>query len=141
MHGLITVLLTGLLVGGSTQPPARRGPPPSTQAPTARCSTQGVSVIRVRVLNSAGHQLSVPANAVIVSLHCGAPVGPKGIAELVAVPAGAHVVQVAALGCSPGSIKVNPGTADTVLTEIRLRTCYPVRHDSVSTSRPPRSGA
>jgi hypothetical protein len=108
------------------------------QGPTARCSAQGGSVIRVRLLDPAGRPLTVPANAVIVSLHCGAPVGPQGIAELVAVPPGPHVVRVAALGCSPDSTAVNSGTADTVLTEVRLRTCYHVRHDSVPSSRPPR---
>lgn len=106
------------------------------QGPTARCSAQGASVIRVRLLDPAGRRLMVPANAVIVSLHCGAAVDPQGIAELVAVPPGPHVVRVAALGCSPDSVTVSPGRAGTVLTEVRLRTCYHVRHDSVPVSRP-----
>ncbi len=108
------------------------------QGPTARCSAQGASVIRIRLLDPAGRRLTVPANAVIVSLHCGAVVDPQGIAELVAVPPGPHVVRVAALGCSPDSVTVSPGGADTVLAEVRLRKCYRVRHDSVSTSRRPR---
>lgn len=137
MHGLISVVAAALLLGGSVPLPDRRGAPPSTQAPTARCSAQGTSVIRVRLLNPAGGQLTVPANAVIVALRCGAPAGPDGIAELLAVPAGPHLVQVAALGCSPDSITVSSGTADTILTEVHLRSCYRVHHDSVSTSRPP----
>jgi hypothetical protein len=93
MHGLISVVATALLLGGSVPPLDRRGAPPSTQAPTARCSAQGTSVIRVRLLNPAGGQLTVPANAVIVApplrraggpgRHCGtsrrpgrAPSGP-----------------------------------------------------------------
>jgi hypothetical protein len=107
------------------------------QGPTARCSAQGASVIRVRLLDPAGHRLTVPANAVIVPLHCGAVVDPQGIAELVAVPPGPHVVRVAALGCSPDSVTVSPAGADTVRAEVRFRTCYRMRHDSVSTSRPP----
>src|SRR5262245_38841571 len=139
MHGLISGVLAGLLLGESL-PPDPRGQPPATQVPTARCSAQGqgTSVIQVRLLNPAGRQLTVPANVVIVSLHCGAPVGPGGIAELVAVPAGSHVVRIAALGCSPDSIRVSAGTADTILTEVRLRTCYPVSHDSGMSSPSPR---
>lgn len=138
MHGLIGLALGGLLLNGSTLPRDRGAPSPPAQGPTARCSARGAAVIRVRLLNPAGQRLSVPANAVIVSLHCGASVGPQGIAELVAVPSGPHVVRVAALGCSPDSIEVNSGAADTVLTEVRLRTCYHLRHDSVATSRPSR---
>ena len=140
MDGLINGVLAGLLLGGSALPPDRRGQPPPTQAPTARCSAQGrgTSVIRVRLVNPAGRQLTVPANVAIVPLHCGAPVGPEGIAELIAVPAGSHVVQVAALGCAPDSIKVSAGKADTVLTEVHLQTCYRVSHDSGPASPSPR---
>ena len=140
MHWATIGVLAGLLLGGSTLPPAPRGQPPSTQVPTERCSAQGqgTSVIRVRLLSPAGRQLTVPANVVIVSLHCGAPVGPGGLAELVAVPAGSHILRIAALGCSPDSIRVSTGNADTVLTEVHLRACYRVSHDSGTSSPSPR---
>ena len=127
VQGLISAVAAGMLPGGSILTPYRP-PPAAAQGPTERCSARGASVVRVRLLDPAGRRLTVPANAVIVSLHCGAAVDPQGIAELVAVPPGPHVVRVAALGCTPDSVTVSPGTADTVLTEVRLRTCLHVRH-------------
>ena len=104
------------------------------QAPTSRCSTQGGSVIRLHLVDPVGRSLGVNANAVIVALRCGAVMGPGGMAELVAVPAGHHIVQVRALGYPPDSVQVTTRAADTILMTVRLRHGYQVRYDSTSSS-------
>jgi hypothetical protein len=128
------LLLAVLLVSAFTARPAAA----YGQAPTSRCSTQGGSVIRVHLVDPEGRPLGVTANAVIVALHCGAAMGPGDIAELVAVPAGRHVVQVRALGYPPDSVQVTTRATDTILATVHLRRGYRVRHDSTSSSPPHR---
>ena len=71
-------------------------------------------MIRVQLLDRHGRPPTVAGNAVIVALSCGGVMRPDGIAELTAVPAGHHVVQVRALGFPPDSLEVTTGTVDTV---------------------------
>jgi len=124
------LVLTALLASAfAARPAAAYG-----QRPTQRCSSQGGSVIRIHLVDPEGRPLAVAANAVIVALRCGGAMGPGGIAELVAVPAGHHVVQVRALGYPPDSLQVTTRAADTVLATLRLRRGYTVRYDSTSSS-------
>jgi hypothetical protein len=125
-----------LLLTTSAAPPHAHDPPAHAQKPTARCSQDGRAVIRVRLLDPKGRTIAVPANAVIIALRCGAQPGPDGTAELAAVPAGRHVVQVRALGLPPDSLEVMTGAADTVHVTAHMRAGYRVRPDSASSSPP-----
>jgi len=133
MRSLLLSLLTA-----SAAPPHAHGCAAHAQQPTERCSQHGRAVIRVRLVDPTGRAIAVPANAVIVALRCAAQTGPDGTAELVAVPAGRHVVQVRALGFPPDSLEVVTGTADTVRTTAHMRAGHRVRHDSTSSSPPRR---
>ena len=90
------------------------------------CSPQGGSLVRVQLLDPEGHPPTVAANAVIVPLHCGAVMRPDGIADIPAVPAGDHMIQVRAIGFPPDSVPITIGTADTVRVTAHLQHGYPM---------------
>ena len=140
MRSLLLSLLTASLslLTASAAPPHAHGSAAHAQQPTERCSQHGGAVIRIRLVDPTGRAVAVPANAVIVALRCGAQTRPDGTAELVAVPAGRHVVQVRALGFPPDSLEVVTGTADTVRATAHMRASYRVRRDSTFGSPPRR---
>jgi hypothetical protein len=137
------LLQAACVLAASAARPAFPGAALYGQAPTSRCSPHGTaddgtSVIRVRLLDASGRAVAANANAAIIELHCGAPVGPDGVAELLAVPLGRHVVPVRALGFPPDSAEVRAGAADTVVAIVHLRRGYRVRQHPDSGSGPSR---